>query len=390
MSPTLAPTAPEAAPAVPIAAPPQRLVSLDVFRGLTIAGMLLVNNPGSWAHVYPPLLHAPWHGWTPTDLIFPFFLFIVGVAMTFSFGKQLEAGAPRGRVLARAARRALILVLLGLVLHGFPSYDLATIRIPGVLQRIGLAFLIATPLVLWLRARGQAIAAAALLLGYWAALMWIPVPGHGAGVLEPGRDLGSYIDRAVFGTAHLWKQAETWDPEGLLSTLPAVGTVLLGVLAGRWIRSARAPLEKAVGLFVAGSAGVVLGSMWGWAFPINKNLWTSSYVLLTGGLACHLLALCYWLIDVRGWRRWSYPFLVFGVNAIAAFFLSSLLARVLVLVRVSGPGGEPVALKTHLYQSYFASWAAPHDASLLFALSYVALWMGIMALMHWRRIYVKV
>jgi predicted acyltransferase len=223
--------------AVPIAAPPpQRLVSLDVFRGITIAGMLLVNNPGTWSHVYAPLRHTEWHGWTPTDLIFPFFLFIVGVAMTFSFGKQLERGMDRTVLLWKAAKRALVLFVLGLILHSFPwwSADLSTLRIPGVLQRIALAFLVATPMVLWLRIWGQAVAALALLLGYWALMAWVPVPEYGAGVWEPGKDLGAYIDRAVFGTEHLWRQARTWDPEGLMSTIPTVATVLLGVLGSVW------------------------------------------------------------------------------------------------------------------------------------------------------------
>jgi predicted acyltransferase len=382
---------PEVAPAVPIASPaPQRLLSLDVFRGITIAAMLLVNNPGTWAAVYPPLLHAEWHGWTPTDLIFPFFLFIVGVAMTFSFGKQLELGAERGRVFGKAAKRALILVLLGLVLHGFPYYELSTIRIPGVLQRIGLAFLLAAPAVLWLGRRGQAITAMVLLLGYWAAMMLVPVPGHGAGVLEPGRDLGAYIDRAVLGTEHLWKQAQTWDPEGLFSTLPAVGTVLLGVLTGHWIRSGRAPAQKALGLLAAGSVAVAVGWLWGLVFPINKPLWTSSYVVFTAGLACYTLAACYWLVDVKGYRRWSHPFFLFGVNAIAAFFLSSLVARILTLIKWTDAAGQTVTLKGYLYGTFFASWAAPINASLFFALAYVTFWLGIMALMHRYRIYVKV
>jgi predicted acyltransferase len=380
-----------APPAVPIVgAPPARLHSLDVFRGATIAAMLLVNNPGSWAHVYPPLLHAAWHGWTPTDLIFPYFLFIVGVAMAFSFGKQLEAGADRGAVLVRAARRAAVLVALGLVLHGFPNYDLSTIRIPGVLQRIALAFLIATPAVLWLGRRGIAATAAALLLGYWALLTLVPVPGHGAGVLEPGRDLGAYIDRVVFGTAHLWRQAETWDPEGLLSTLPAVGTVLLGVLAGGWLRGARPAARTTLGLAAAGAVAVAAGWAWGLAFPINKNLWTSSYALFTAGLAAVMLAACYWVVDVRAYRRWAHPFHLFGVNAIAAFFLSSLGARVLVVVRWTDDAGATVTLKGFLYSGMFEPLASPRNASLLFALAYVGFWLGAMALMHRRRIYLKV
>jgi predicted acyltransferase len=379
-----------AAPAPIAGGPPARLHSLDVFRGATIAAMLLVNNPGTWTHVHPPLLHAEWHGWTPTDLIFPYFLFIVGVAMAFSFARQIETGADRGSVVLRAARRAAVLVALGLILHGFPSYDLSTIRIPGVLQRIGLAFLLATPAVLWLGRRGLATAAAATLLGYWALMMWVPVPGHGAGVLEPGRDLGSYVDRAVFGTAHLWRQAETWDPEGLLSTIPAVGTVLLGVLAGGWLRSARPVARTAAGLAAAGAAAAVVGWVWGLWFPINKNLWTSSYALFTAGLGALSLAACFWVVDIRGHRRWAHPFHLFGVNAIAAFFLSSLMARILVLIRWTDQAGATVTLKGWIYGTLFEPLASPRNASLLFALAYVGVWLVVMAWMDRRKIHLKV
>jgi predicted acyltransferase len=393
MDPSATLAAPPARPPepVPVAAPPARLESLDVFRGITIAGMLLVNNPGSWSHVYDPLEHAKWHGWTPTDLIFPFFLFIVGVAMAFSLAAQRERGAARGAMLGKVARRSAILVLLGLVLAAFPFYgvDLATLRIPGVLQRIGAAFLLASGVVLFTGPRGQAAATAALLLGYWAAMRWVPVPGYGAGSLEPDSSLAAYVDRAVLGTAHLWKSSRTWDPEGLLSTLPAVATVLLGVFAGRWLRSDRPPAEKAVWMFLAGNAGLLLGLAWHEAFPINKNLWTSSYVVFTAGMALHFLAACYWLVDVRGWRRWAFPFVVFGTNAIAAFFLSGIMARLLTLVKWAGPAGD-VTLKGWLYDTLFASWLAPHDASLAFAICFVLFWLAAMWILHRRGIFIKV
>lgn len=384
--------APAAVQAVPIAAAPSRLLSLDVFRGITIAGMLLVNNPGSWSHVYDPLEHAKWHGWTPTDLIFPFFLFIVGVAMAFSFAAQEAKGSGRGETMGKVARRSAVLFALGLVLAAFPFYDadLSTLRIPGVLQRIGVAFFLASAVVLFTGPRTQAGVTAAILLGYWAAMRWVPVPGYGAGSLEPDANLAAYVDRAVLGSAHLWKQSKTWDPEGLLSTLPAVATVLLGVFAGRWIRSGRPPAEKTVWLFLAGSAGLLLGVAWHAAFPINKNLWTSSYVVFTAGMALHFLAACYWLVDVRGWKRWAFPFVLFGVNAIAAFFLSGILARILVLVTWSGPGGEAVTLKGWLHQTLFASWLPPHAASLAFAISFVLLWMGVMWAFWRRKVFIKV
>jgi predicted acyltransferase len=368
-----------------------RLLSLDAFRGITIAGMLLVNNPGTWNSIYPPLRHADWHGWTPTDLIFPFFLFIVGVAITFSFAARVERGAGRGVLLRGALRRSAILFLLGLVLHAFPNYlDLSHLRIPGVLQRIALAYAAAAVIVLYARLHAQVVIAAALLLGYWAALSLVPVPGGAAGVLEPGLDLGAYIDRAVFGLNHLWSQSETWDPEGLLSTLPAIGTVLLGVFAGTWLRSGRPPAATAVGLFVAGNIGLVLGLAWHVLFPINKPLWTSSYVVFTAGMACHFLALCYWFIDVLGYRRWAKPFIIFGVNAIAAFFLSSLCARIIGLIRVSR-GGDDVALKTAIFESVFRPlFGNPVNASLAFAIAFVLLWLGVMAVFYRRRIFIKV
>jgi predicted acyltransferase len=377
---------PEARPLTP----PGRLASLDVFRGLTIAGMLLVNNPGTWSQIYGPLRHAEWHGWTPTDLIFPFFLFIVGVAMTFSYGKLLERGAGRGPLLLKALKRSAILFGIGLVLHGFPSYNFATIRIPGVLQRIALASFLATVPVLFTRARGQALTAGALLLGYWALMTLVPVPGIGAGVLEPGQDLGAYLDRAVFGTAHLWKSAKTWDPEGLLSTLPAVGTVLLGVLTGHWIRAGHAPRRLVGGLVGLGIAFTLLGSAWGMVFPINKSLWTSSYTVFTAGLACFVLALCYWLVDMKGYRRWAIPFVIFGTNAIAAFFLSTFGARVLGLIKVAGADAKQISLQAAIYRSSFASWLPPKNASLAFALCYVLFWLGVMAILYRRRIFIKI
>lgn len=377
---------------LPIAAPPSRLVSLDVFRGITIAAMLLVNNPGSWSHIYDPLEHAAWHGWTPTDLIFPFFLFIVGVAMTFSFAAQRIRGVPRRATLQRVAMRSGVLVALGLVLAAFPFYgvELATLRIPGVLQRIGLAFLLASPIVLLTTPRVQLAVSALLLSGYWALMRWVPVPGHGAGSLEPESNLAAYLDRSVLGTAHLWKQSRVWDPEGLLSTLPAVATVLLGALAGRWLRTTRPALEHTVWMLVAGGAGIVMGLVWHETFPINKNLWTSSYVLFTAGAALWGLAACYWLVDVKRWRRWTFPFVVLGVNAISAFFLSGIMARILGLVRWTDSSGESVTLKGWIHETLFSSWLSPLDASLGFAVVFVLFWMGVMWVFYRRGIFIKV
>jgi len=356
-----------------------RLLSLDVVRGITIAGMLLVNNPGSWDHIYAPLEHAAWNGWTPTDLIFPFFIFIVGVAMTYSLGKASEQGSSRRELLLKTTKRALLIFAVGLALHSFPwwGFDYAHLRIPGVLQRIAIAYLFAAGLYLYTGIRGQVATIVALLLGYWVLQ---------APVREPGADLGAYLDRAIFTTDHLWRQTKTWDPEGLLSTLPAIATALLGGLAGTWMRSERAPLDKVAGLFVLGSAGVVLGLAWGASFPINKNLWTSSYVLFTAGLAAHLLAICYYLIDIKGYRTWSKPFVIFGSNAIAAYVFSSLGALTLDLIKVGANDGS---LKSYLFTKFYASWLEPIDASLLFAISYVLFWLAIMSILYRKRIFIK-
>lgn len=384
----ITPDATAQAPSLPSSQAP-RLQSLDAFRGITIAGMLLVNNPGSWSNIYPPLAHAPWHGWTPTDLIFPFFLFIVGVSMTLSYAKLLERGAGRSDLMMKSAKRALLIFVAGLALHSFPwvGYDFSTIRIPGVLQRIAIAYLIGSAIYLYVGSvKGRVIAIATLLFGYWFIQTLVPVPRGFTGVLRPGLDLGAYVDRLVFTEAHLWKSAKTWDPEGLLSTLPAVGTLLLGALAGTWLKSARTQTEKTLGLFIAGLAGVMLGAMWGWSFPINKSLWTSSYVLFTAGIACQAFALCYWLIDVQGYKRWSMPFVIFGMNAIAAFWLSGAFARVLSMIEV---GPSDVTLKTFIYQNWFRSWATPINASLFFAIAFVLFWLGIMWLFYRYRVFIK-
>lgn len=348
--------------------------------------MTLVNNPGTWQHVYPPLLHAEWHGWTHTDLVFPFFLLIVGVALPFSLASR-RAREPR-KLRRHVFRRAAILILLGLFLNAFPFFRLETLRYPGVLQRIGLCYLVASLLYIYTSRRAQIAVTVALLLGYWAAMMLTPVPGYGAGRLDAEGNLAAYVDR-IFFTGHMWKA--TWDPEGLLSTLPALATTLLGVFAGDWLRaSGRSPKQKAGGLFVAGVAGLAVGALWGVWFPINKNLWTSSYVMFTAGYGLVALALCYWLIDVRGWRRWSTPFLVYGANAILLYVLSGLVSDVLQSWKFSSGDGSSVSVKAYIFERLFAPLASPTTASLLYGLAYVLLWLGIMWLFYRKRIFVKI
>jgi predicted acyltransferase len=348
--------------------------------------MILVNNPGSWAHIYAPLRHAEWHGWTPTDLIFPYFLFIVGVAIPFSFARRLASGAARADLMRHVVRRALILIGLGLAMRAVPDFDVFTMRYYGVLQRIGLVYLAAAPAYLFLDDRGRKVLTVGLLLGYWALMSWVPVPGYGAGDLSPDGNLAAWLDRLILN-GHLWQ--ETWDPEGLLSTLPAVATALLGIFTGEWLRSDALPPERARGMVIAGVALTAVGWAWGLVFPINKNLWTSSYVVFTAGTALLLLAAMYWLMDAKGrrgpWMQWM---VVYGMNAIAVFVASGMLSKTLGRIRVGGEDGT--SLYNAIYQVAFRSWAGDVNGSLAFALTYVAFWLGAMWILHARRIYIKI
>ncbi|HEY0100425.1 MAG TPA: DUF5009 domain-containing protein [Pyrinomonadaceae bacterium] len=364
-----------------------RLLSLDVFRGLTIAGMILVNNPGSWEAIHPPLEHAAWHGWTPTDLVFPFFLFIVGVSIALALARRAEAGGTKRDLYLKIVRRTLIIFALGLVLAGFPRYELSTLRIPGVLQRIAVCYLVASVIFLNTKWRAQALIAASLLLLYWALMLSIPVPGYGAGDLSMEGNLAAYLDRALLGR-HTWKPL--YDPEGILSTIPAIATALCGVLTGHWLRTRRSDLDKVAGMFVAGASGVLAGWAWGGWFPVNKALWTSSYVLLTAGLALQFLAVCYWLVDIKGVRRPAKPFLIFGSNALIIYFLAELFSRIISLITLPRADGGRVDLKTYIYENAFASWASPENASLMVAVCIVLLWLGVATLLYRRRIFIKV
>lgn len=355
----------------------RRLLSLDVFRGLTVAAMVLVNNPGTWRAVYGPLRHADWHGWTPTDLIFPFFLFIVGVAIPFGLGRRLDADHARGQVVQKVLWRGLVIFLLGLVLHAISSMDLATIRIPGVLQRIAVCYLVASVVFLFFGRGAQLLIAAVALLAYWTALILIPVPGFGAGDLGKEGNLAAWIDRSVLG-AHIWRVGRVYDPEGILSTIPAIATTLFGVLTGQWLRGASVSAAIAGRLLLSGVAGVVIGLVWGRWFPINKSLWTSSYAVFTAGAALLALAACYWLIEIKRSRWWTGPFRILGVNALAVFFLSTLLAILLARISILGSDGRPHSLQAVLFDALFAPWAPPAAASLAWAIANVALWLALL------------
>jgi predicted acyltransferase len=369
----------------------QRLTSLDVFRGATIAGMLVVNTPGTWEHAYPQLLHADWNGWTYTDTIFPFFLFIVGVSMAFSFSRRLADGAGRGALLFHTFRRAAIIFGLGLALNtlSFFLFHRAQVRIPGVLQRIGVCFFFAA-LIYLLFGRGGLLPAAAVLLAvYWALMTFVPVPGYGTGRLDVEGNLAAWLDRAVLGT-HTWKRNPGWDPEGLLSTLSAIATTLFGIAAGEWLRLPSLWGRKLAGLMAGGTIAFSLGLLWGTSFPINKNLWTSSYSLLMSGLAAICLALCLWIVDVKGWKKWSKPFEWLGTNAIALFVGATLATLLLLWIKLTGCDGKRRSLYGTIFRTVFDHFADPRIGSLLFALSFCAAWMAVGAVLYRKRIFIKV
>jgi predicted acyltransferase len=367
----------------------ERNLSLDVFRGITVAAMILVNNPGSWDSVYEPLLHAHWNGCTPTDLIFPFFLFIVGVSIHFAFAPIARKGLTRP-IFIKILKRTIIIFALGIFLAWFPVFSLdrlSRLRVPGVLQRISIVFFCSSILYLSSHWVTQIRVTALLLVGYFIVMTVVPVPGLGAANLEPETNFGAWLDRLLLN-GHLWAQSKTWDPEGVLSTLPAIATCVLGTLSGRLITSARQASENVIWLFFIGAMLIVSGLAWGLFFPINKALWTSSYVLYTSGIAMQFLAALYWFIDVQGFKKWTAPFVYYGTNAIFVFVTSGMLAKTLLRIKIDGEG--KVSLWSYLYQNLYASWLAPKDASLLFALTLLALFLIILWQMHKRKIVVKV
>ena len=396
-----------------------RLVALDAFRGLTVAGMLLVNDPGSWGHIYPPLEHAAWNGWTPTDLIFPFFLFIVGITTSLSLGIRRARGDSEAALVRQVLRRGAIIIALGLLVSWFPGFTWGHVngiadpslldrirdrplyvRWPGILQRIGIVYVVAALIALRTKPRTQMLTIVGILLGYWAVLTLVPVPGSGqpgwAVMDQPPATLAAWIDRLLLDWSgwgwgnHIWAQTLTWDPEGPLSTVPAIATTLLGVVAGRWITTDQSLADRLTGLLAMGAIVAAVGCAWGWIFPINKNLWTSSFVLVTAGLAALTLGVCLWLIDGLGRRRWATPFLVFGMNPILAFVGSEAMARLIYSVVTVPSSTGPVALETAIYRSGFASWLEPHLASLAFAVCFVLFWLAVLTPLYKRRVFIKV
>jgi predicted acyltransferase len=341
-----------------------RLVSLDVFRGATMALMVLVNNPGDGAHAYGPLQHSDWNGWTLTDTVFPAFLWIVGVAITLSLGKRMEAGVARGHLFAQVLRRALILYVLGLIVYAYPI-NLSTQRLLGVLQRIAICYLIASAIYLTTGVRGQLIWIVSLLAGYWIMMKVIPVPGYGAGDLQVGHNLANYIDNIVLGR-HNYAGTKAWDPEGIVSTLPSIATALFGIMAGHILRLRRELSERTTWLFVAGNILIALGLIAAIWLPINKKLWTSSFSVFMAGLDFVVFAICLWLVDGRGFKRAVKPLAIMGMNAITVYMISELLDTALSAVHWRDP----------LFHAVFTPLASPINASLLYAIAYTSvLWL---------------
>jgi predicted acyltransferase len=398
----------------PLAPKRERLLSLDVFRGITIAGMLLVNNPGTWSAIFPPLEHAEWNGWTPTDLIFPFFLFIVGITTHLSLSARRARGDDDSAVVKQILRRGIIIYLLGFAMAMFPFYQWGTIasipnatpwdrvlyriehvRILGVLPRIAIVYICAGLLTLKTTLKHQVIIIATLLFGYWFAMTLIPVPGEnqiGALLLNThDRNLAAWLDRAILGTNHTWSGSVTFDPEGPMSTIPAIATSMLGVIAGRWIVQKEKPLlERISGMFALGAIGMMVGLMWSWAFPINKSLWTSSYVVFTAGMACVSIATIMWIVDYCNVKWWTKPLVIYGVNPIVAFVGSGVLARLIYTLWHVNYQGQSIAIQDAIYRMLFLPWLPPRVASLAFAISFVVLWYGILTVLYRRNIILKV
>ena len=456
----------------------ERLISLDVFRGMTIAGMVLVNNPGTWSAIYGPLKHAEWHGITPTDYIFPFFLFIVGVAIPIALGKRIRDGVS-GDLYLKMARRATTIFALGMLMSMIPFfqfndttgipyaikillvlsfsaalllylmdkktaaaitagvsalvvlgfyfggativwYNFSAMRIPGVLQRIAVCYLVVSLIYLHTNWKQQTAIAIGLLLLYWILMTMVPVPGCDVTTIDDKAcNLAAWLDRTVLTESHIWRSAKVFDPEGILSTIPALVTTLSGVLAGTWllknsppseggvaaasadgvvladnkseIRNPKFQIETAAAMFFFGTVLLAVGWSWSLVFPLNKSLWTSSYVVYTSGLALLTLAVCYWLIDIKGYKRWAWPFVVFGVNALTLFVFSGIMARLFGMVRLAGPEeGKDITLQQWIFNNAFLSWTSPINASLGYAICFILLWLFLMWLLYRKRIYVKV
>ena len=364
-----------------------RVLSVDIFRGITIAAMILVNNPGTWSQVYPPFLHAEWHGLTPTDLIFPFFLFIVGMSITFAYTKKKERGVNIS-VYKKIISRTIKLIVLGLILAGFtivfPFFkEFSTLRFPGVLQRIGIVFFIASILFLnvnWKVLLGIFIS---ILIGYWIILTQIPIDGE-VQLLTKESNLASIIDLNVLTRAHMWK---AYDPEGLLSTIPAIATTIFGMFLGMILLNKNKSQNDKLKIFIViGIITLSLGYLWSIIFPLNKALWTSSFVLVTGGWACLIYALIYFTSDILNHDNWGKSAIIFGSNAITVFFLSGIMARIFGMVKVS----KDMSLHAYLYENLSSVITIPKLSSLIYAVFVIAFYYLVALILYKKNIFIKV
>lgn len=419
-----------------------RLISLDVFRGLTILLMTIVNNPGSWATVYPPLLHSEWHGCTPTDLVFPFFIFIMGTAISFAmpaksydsttfnkiftrtlrmiclgiffnfFGKIQLFGLESiplliGRLLISAAigyalmgnfnaklktylTVSIFVIYLALAYSGMEAYK--NVRLPGVLQHIGIVYFITSLLYLKTTQKTQLLTAIGILLGYWAIMTLIPAPGFEITNLEKGTNLAAWVDNTLL-KGHLWEYSITWDPEGILSTIPAIATGIIGLLIGQLLNSQILKIEKVKKIAIIGITLILLGQLWNIVFPINKALWTSSFVVYTAGLATFILSILYYFIDIADYKKGTKLFLIWGVNPMIVFFLSEIVPQAMVMVSLPNP--KIPTEETNLYNYLYVAGVEPFfnnpmTASLIFALLYVGMWSILLAYFYKKKMYFKV
>ncbi len=358
----------------------KRLVSLDAFRGFTVAAMILVNNPGDWGNVYGLLLHAEWNEMiTPTDLIFPFFLFIVGVSIALAYSKQMEAGKSKSEMQRKIVWRALKIFALGIFLSLYPEFNFAEIRIPGVLQRIAVVFLVCALMFVNTTWKTQAKWGVGFLVFYWVVMVFVPVPGLGTGILEPGQNMAAWLDSFLI-PGKMWEG--TWDPEGVLSTIPSFATGISGMLAGHLIQSKLSIERKLVWLYMAGFCALAVGYFWGWSFPINKHIWTSSYVLYTSGLALLTLATSIWVVDELGYKKWTTVGLIYGSNAIAAYFLAGIFT-----LFVSIP--ESANIHNGMMNLFANIGLPPKAASLGWALFYNLLCFVPVYVLYRRKVFIK-
>jgi predicted acyltransferase len=351
------PQATEAIAAVGAPKPLARLVALDALRGATIALMVMVNNAGG-PKSYAPLSHSAWNGWTITDTVFPAFLWMVGVAITLSLGKRIAAGVPRSKLLGPIFRRAAIIFVFGLAIYAFPEFHLSSFRILGVLQRIAICYLVASLIYLYTGIRGQLIWMVSLLAAYWLLMTFVPVPGYGAGRLDLDGNLAHYVDRVVLG--HHNYSRNTWDPEGIVSTLPAIATALLGIMAGHIVRLERTLSERVAWLFLTGNILIVVGSVSDIWLPINKKLWTDSFTIFMAGMDFVLLAGFLWIIDHLGYQRFVKPFVIMGMNAITLYMISEFGAEIL----------DMTDLHDRIYK-LFLTMASPVNASLMYSVAFM-------------------